>query len=293
MSDSPKSRLSRRAMLRTTAGAAAVAGLAAATAGTAQAGWGHGGGHGGRRLPKERIAVQLYTLRNALEADLEGTLEELSDIGYRNVELAGTYGRTAKEFRAILDRYRLKAVSAHVDFRGADVDQLIDDARILGYHMADCAYANFGTIAEWASFAQELETAGKAFRKAGIAYGYHNHAHEFQAIDGVRPFDVIARTTTRRNIHFEYDLYWLVVAGVDPVREFYRQFGRVRQFHVKDRADDGGFADLGTGNIDFARIFRETWAGGAVLHYVVEHDQPTDPLHTAEVGYDYLRNLRF
>ncbi|MBK1786280.1 sugar phosphate isomerase/epimerase family protein [Prauserella cavernicola] len=296
MSDSPEFRLSRRNMLRTAAGAAAVAGITAAASGTAQAGWGHGGkpGHGwGRRLPKDRIAVQLYTLRTALEADLEGTLGELSDIGYRNVELAGTYGRSPQEFRKLLDKYRLKAVSAHVDFNGADVNKLIEDAKILGYRTADCAYANYDTIAEWKDFARRLDVAGKAFRRAGIDYGYHNHDHEFQKLEGHRPFDIIARTTSRHNIHFEFDLYWIVVAGVDPVKEFYKNFGRVTQFHVKDRGPDGGWADLGTGDIDFARIFRETWIGGLVKHYVVEHDQPSDPLHTAEVGYDYLRDLRF
>ncbi|ASR34971.1 sugar phosphate isomerase [Prauserella marina] len=282
-------RLSRRAMLRTAGVATAAAGLAVAAPGVATAGWGHGWG---RRIPKDRIGIQLYTLRDAFEADLEGTMEALADIGYRSVELAGTYGRSAKEFRRVLDRYRLRAISAHVDFNGADVDQLIDDAKTIGYRTADCAYANYGTIAEWTDFAKRLDKAGKAFRKAGIKYGYHNHAHEFQAIDGVRPIDVIARHTSRHNIHFEHDLYWIVSGGADPVREFYRYFGRVTQFHVKDRAEDGSFADLGTGTIDFRRLFRDTWVG-QLKDYIVEHDAPTDPVNTAAVGYRYLANLRF
>jgi sugar phosphate isomerase/epimerase len=280
---------SRRAMLRTAAGAAVAAGAAGAMGGTAQA---SGNWWRGRRVPKNQIGIQLYTLRSLLENDAPGTLESLADIGYRNVELAGTYGYSAQEFRELLDRNGLRAFSAHVDFQNADVDQLIDDAKVLGYRYAACAYAKYDTIAEWKDFADRLDKAGHAFRKAGIRYGYHNHNHEFEQIGGTRPFDVIAARTSRHNIHFEFDLYWQVVAGADPVAEYYRQFGRVRQFHVKDRGADGGFADVGTGNIDFARIFRATWPG-PMKQYIVEHDQPSDPLKTAEVGFDNLSALRF
>ncbi|SFB58727.1 Sugar phosphate isomerase/epimerase [Amycolatopsis marina] len=289
--------MSRRSMLRGAVGAAAAIGAAGALtgglAGTAQAGTAAANGWSrGRRVPEERIGIQLYTLRNDLQADLEGTLEALADIGYRNVELAGTYGRSVREFRGLLDRYGLRAVSAHVGFDGADVDALIADAKVLGYHYADCAWANYDSIGEWRDFADRLDKAGKAFRKAGIKYGYHNHAHEFRKIDGVRPFDVISQVTSRHNVHFEYDLYWLVDGGIDPVEQYYREFGRVRQFHVKDRKPEGGFADLGTGTIDFGRIFRDT-RRGHVSHFIVEHDQPTNALRTAEVGYDYLTDLRF
>ena len=116
----------------------------------------------------------------------------------------------------------------------------IADAKTIGYRKAACAYANYSTLEEWRAFARRLDKAAVAFRKAGISYGYHNHAHEYQPIDGIRPIDVIAECTSPRNVHLEYDLYWLVDAGADPVVEYYRRFGRVQQFHVKDRAEDGG-----------------------------------------------------
>src|SRR5690606_16276730 len=280
--------LSRRAMFRTAVGAAAAVGLAGAMSGTAHADW----GRGGRRIPKQMISIQLYTLRNLLQDDLEGTLEALADIGYRTVELAGTYGRSAAEFRRLLDRYHLKATSAHVGFDGEDVDQLIADAKTIGYRKAACAYANYSTLEEWRAFARRLDKAAAAFRKAGISYGYHNHAHEYQPIDGIRPIDVIAECTSPRNVHLEYDLYWLVDAGADPVVEYYRRFGRVQQFHVKDRAEDGGWADVGTGTIDWPTLFRRTWIG-PMKQYIVEHDDPADPLNAAKVGYEYLANVRF
>lgn len=279
--------VSRRTMLRGAAAGALAAGAVAASAGTA-------GATGGRwflRVPKDKISIQLYTLRSVLEVDLEPNLEALADIGYRRVELAGTYGRSATEFRAILDRYHLKATSTHVGIDG-DLDQAIADAKILGNRRSNVAWANFPTIDEWRTFAGRLEAAGRAYRRAGIEFGYHNHNHEFEPIDGVRPWDVLTRHTTRRNVSLEMDLYWVVTAGADPVREFHRVPARVRQYHVKDRAPDGGFADLGEGTIDFRRIFRSTWPL-EVDEYIVENDQPVDPMKCAATGYDYLANLRF
>ncbi|MGH3763010.1 sugar phosphate isomerase/epimerase family protein [Actinophytocola sp.] len=275
-------------MLRGTAGAAITAGAMSALPGTASA----GGGHRPLRVSKDKISIQLYTLRNLFEEDLEGTMSALADIGYRKVEMAGTYGRSAAEFRRILDANHIRATSAHVGIDGADLDQAIADAKTLGNRRVAHPFSNFATIAEWEEFTARLEAAGRAFRRAGIPLGYHNHAHEFQPIDGVRPFDVLTRGTSRRNVYLELDLYWVVTGEQDPVRVFYQNAGRVDQYHVKDRKPDGGFADLGEGTIDFARIFRATYPL-EVEEYIVENDEPVDALMCADTGYRYLRKIRF
>jgi sugar phosphate isomerase/epimerase len=280
--------ISRRSMLRGAAGAALAVGAAGALPTVASA---DGHGHGRLRVRKDKISIQLYTLRSVLETDLEGTLDALADIGYRKVELAGTYGRTATEFRKLLDRRHIRATSTHVGIDG-DIDQAIADAKILGNRRSNVPYANFATIAEWEAFADRLEAAGKAYRRAGIAFGYHNHNHEFQAIDGRRPYDVLTGRTSRRNVSFEMDLFWVVTGNADPVREFYKIAGRVRQYHVKDRKPDGGFADLGEGVIDFPRIFRANYPL-EVEEYIVENDEPVDAVKCAETGYNYLANVRF
>jgi sugar phosphate isomerase/epimerase len=278
-------------MLRGAAGAAVAVGAAGALPAVAAADAGARGGHGHLRVRKDKISIQLYTLRSVLETDLEGTLDALADIGYRKVELAGTYGRTAAEFRKLLDQRHIRATSTHVGIDG-DIDQAIADAKVLGNLRSNVPYANFATIAEWETFADRLEVAGKAYRRAGIAFGYHNHNHEFAAIDGTRPYDVLTRRTSRRNVSFEMDLFWVVTGNADPVREFYRIAGRVRQYHVKDRKPDGGFADLGEGTIDFPRIFRSDYPL-EVEEYIVENDEPVDPLKCAATGYHYLANVRF
>jgi len=272
--------LSRRTMLGVaTAALATVALPSVADAATAR-----------RRIPLEKISIQLYSLRSLLQNDPEGTLSALADIGYRKVELAGTYGRSATEFRAILDRCHLKASSTHVGIDG-DLNQTIADAKILGNSLANVPYANFATIAEWEAFAGRVNTAAAAFRKAGIELGYHNHAHEFAPIGGVRPYDVLTAKTDKRTVHLEIDLFWAVTGGADPVQLFRQHFPRVTQYHVKDRTADGQMTDPGTGVIDFRRIFAASCH--TIREFIVEHDQPTDPLNTAKVGFEYLRTVRF
>ncbi|MEQ0558530.1 sugar phosphate isomerase/epimerase [Amycolatopsis sp. NEAU-NG30] len=243
-----------------------------------------------RRIPLDRISIQLYSLRSLLQNDPEGTLSALADIGYRKVELAGTYGRSATEFRAILDRCHLRASSTHIGIDG-DLDRTIADAKILGNTRAVVPWAQFATIAEWEAFAAKMNTAAIAFRRAGIPLGYHNHAHEFAPIDGVRPYDVLTAKTSKRDVHLEIDLFWAVTGGADPVELFRRHFPRVVQYHVKDMTADGAMTDPGTGVIDFPRIFAASCS--TLREYIVEHDEPADPLHTAQVGFDYLRTVRF
>jgi len=137
--------------------------------------------------------------------------------------------------------------------------------------------------------------------QAGLKYGYHNHAHEFTTDfgSGLTPWKILTECLDPKLVHLEVDLYWAVTAGVgvgadDPIQfaidTIQQAPQKVLQYHVKDRDAAGGFADLGTGKIDFAPIFR----AHTPKEFIVENDQPdVTPLQTAEVGYNYLRALRF
>ncbi|ALG11058.1 sugar phosphate isomerase/epimerase family protein [Kibdelosporangium phytohabitans] len=276
--------LSRRSMLR---GAAAAGVAAVALPGTAAA----ASSRPKLRIPRDKISIQLYTLRSNLQNDLEGTLSALADIGYQRVELAGTYGRSAAEFRKLLDKYHIQAPSSHINI-GDDINKLIADAKILGNQKLVHPYENHGTAAGWKAFATRLEAAGQTIREAGFTLGYHNHDHEFRKVEGQRPWDLITKGTTHRNVHLQIDLFWAVHAGADPIWLVYENYGRVLHYHVKDRTKDGKMVDPGKGVIDFGNIFRRTWHEG-IDQFIVEHDEPTDALVTAKTGFDYLANLRF
>jgi sugar phosphate isomerase/epimerase len=309
--------LGRRGFLRTAAAGVVAAGATgwlgadAVAADAAVATDARSGGSGDHRVPPGRISIQLYTLRNQLAIDLEGTLAALAEIGYRRVETAGFVGRTVTEFKAALDAVGIWASSNHIGipqpFDAAAWSASLADARVLEsrYVVHPAFGINFGTgvvvrdRATWAAFAHDLNEAGRMAREAGLRLGYHNHNWEFFRLaddPSHTAYDVLIEETDPRYVHFEMDLFWVFRGARDPVDLLRRLRGRVRQFHVKDLNQAGSFEDPGQGLIDFPRIFRTQ----QVDEYIVERDDagspprtPADALVTARVGYQFLRTVRY
>jgi len=241
-------------------------------------------------LTPQQLSIQLYTLRSLAENDPAAVLTKLAELGYRSVEMAGTYGRTAGEFRRLLDDAGLQATSSHVKLNDEIVDT-INDALTLGHSFVVVPWAQFDTADEWRRFADELTAAAVLAQQAGISLGYHNHAHEFtQTIDGVRPYELITQNTDPHLVHLEVDLYWAVHAGVDPRDILAANPGRVRQVHVKDRTIDGAMADPGEGVIAFTDLIPMAARSG-VIEFIVERDDAHDPYATAETGLAFLRQF--
>lgn len=332
-------RVSRRGLLRGVTGAATLAGLgaiavtSAGSSGSATFGVVASGGvvadpAGGNdvlanatgngapaalvQVPAAEISIQLYTVRDQLAADLEGTLAAIRNIGYTRVEHAGFVDRTAPEFRAALDAADLRATSGHVSipqpFDANAWETALADATVLGsayvvhpYFGTDPAGQPIRRAAAYESFARDLNEAGRLAQRAGLRFGYHNHQNEFLRMtdDDRTGFDILMEQTDPDLVHLELDLFWTWRAAVDPVDLIQRFAGRIPQVHVKDLGTDGGFADPGAGLIDFGRIFREA-AGTGLVEYIVERDDagtgdrtPSDALSTAQAGYTFLTNLTF
>lgn len=308
--------VNRRGFLRGALAVGAGAGLAVAgAAGTAVAAPGsrpgEGGkpGHGpgdrkGRRVPPGLISIQLYTLRSIMNGDgVDAALASLADFGYTKVELAGLYGRTPAALRATLDELGITPSSSHDGISGspAALQSKIDGALTLGQSYINVPYLASSVADDWRLWADQMNAEAAAASEAGLKYGYHNHAHEFTTDlgGGLTPWEVFTSRLDPKLVHLEVDLYWAVTGGfgvgaADPVQfaidVIHDAPQKVLQYHVKDRDSSGDFADLGTGEIDFARIFD----GHKVKEYTVENDQPdVTPLQSAEVGYDYLRAIRY
>jgi sugar phosphate isomerase/epimerase len=248
----------------------------------------------GRRIQK--VGVQLYTVREALAKDLDGSLARVAAIGYREVELAGYYSHTATEFRTALDRHGLVAPSTHIAMERVrdELPKVLDEAHVLGHSYVVCpniADEKSG-LDGYRKAADVLNHAGEMAKRSGITIGYHNHESELAPIDGVRPYDVLLDRTEPALVAMEMDIFWMVSGGGDPLAYFRKYPGRFRMVHVKDM--DGtpkhGMTDVGKGVIDWKRIFE---ANPAIEHYFVEHDYAADPFASIATSYDYLSRLEF
>ncbi len=290
--------ISRRRLLGAAAATGAAAGAAGALGPWTSVAPAQTGGRDELLVPRQNIGIQIYTIRDRAEADLPGTLQLLADIGYPEIEPFQLHGRTASEFRALTDEVGIRSIAAHVgvDRWRNELNAVLTEAETLGMHYVGLPgiFPNpEPTRANYEALAREMNEWGAAAADRGLRFYYHNHAFEFETVeDGTVIYDLMLDQTDPDLVFFELDLYWIVTAGRDPL-DYLALYDQSRWplFHVKDRAPDGNFADPGEGTINFSRIFR-VLENKHYHHYFVERDEQVNPPRTAEVGFNYLRNLR-
>lgn len=245
----------------------------------------------------KKIGVQLYTVRDALKADFDGTLRKIAAIGYQEVEFAGYMERTPAQVKKSLKAAKLSAPSAHLDLGLLENSwaPTVDAARTIGLEYLIVAWidaARRASIKDYEAIADTFNRLGKQAKAAGLQFGYHNHAYEMTPIDGQIPYEVLLANTDPDLVCFEMDLYWTVDGGQDPLAYFARYPGRFPLVHVKDRTANGQMADVGAGAINWAAIFAHRKQAG-IKHEFVEHDEPGNPFASITASYGYLRALRF
>lgn len=251
----------------------------------------------------DRIGVQLYTVRDLLQQDFEGTLARIAEIGYRSVEFAGYYQRTPEQVRELLDRLDLVAPSTHVGVNALrqDFAGQARNARVIGHEYLTLPSYRVGQdvdpVAGWRATAAEFNTLGAQCREEGLGFAYHNHAWEFQQLEGgTTPFDILVSETDPELVDFQLDLYWAHHAGRDPARLFDQYPGRFTMWHVKDMRDPQGTREMvpvGQGEIDFGDLFRRAGRSG-LRHFFVEHDNAAETvgsLASIQASYLHLRGI--
>lgn len=250
-----------------------------------------------RKLKK--VGLQLYTVRDLMKADLPGTLRKVAQIGYKEVEFAGYYGRTPAQIRALLKQNGLTSPSSHIglDILEKDSVRAFADAKAIGHQWVTMPYIpeeRRKTVDDWNKIIDLLNQLGPQAKAEGLRLAYHNHDFEIRPVDGVRPLDMMLSKTDPALVDFEMDLYWVVFGGGDPLDFFNRYPKRFALVHVKDSAGppDNKMVDVGKGTIDFPKIFAQSDKAG-IKHYFVEHDQPADPIATIRNSYKYLAAVRF
>jgi sugar phosphate isomerase/epimerase len=260
----------------------------------------------------EKIGLQLYTVRDLMKQDFDGTLSKVAAVGYKEVEFAGYFDHSPKDVRTAVDRHGLTAPSAHIDYKnlGDKFPEVIEAAKVVGHEYLVNPWIDEDIRKQpdgWKQAAETFNRAGEACKKAGIQFAYHNHWFEFLPVNGKLPYDLLLTECDPNLVKMELDLCWITVGGQDPLRYFDRYPGRFPLVHVKDvkrippvtaggRQDFGSsmkdMTEVGSGIIDWKKIFAQSDKAG-IKHYFVEHDHPRKPLESIKKSYEYLARLRF
>ncbi|HXW91332.1 MAG TPA: sugar phosphate isomerase/epimerase [Terriglobales bacterium] len=260
----------------------------------------------------EKIGLQLYTVRDLMKGDFEGTIAQVAAIGYAEVEFAGYFGRSPQDIRSILDRNGLTSPSTHVDYEvlGDKWPKEIETSQVIGQSYIICPWIPEEVRNQpdgWRRAAETFNRAGEVSKQAGIQFGYHNHWFEFYRVNGKRPYDLLLEECDPNLVAMEMDLCWIEVGGGDPLDYFNRYPGRFPLVHVKDvkeiptAKESGGqdfgsslpgMTEVGSGVIDWKKIFAQSDKAG-IKHYIVEHDNPKAPFDSIRTSFNYLRQLRF
>jgi len=259
----------------------------------------------------EKVGVQLYTVRDLMKDDFDGTIAKVAKIGYKEVEFAGYFGRTGQQVRAVLEKNSLSAPSTHVQYDELDdkFPSVIETSKTIGLKYIVCPWIPEDLRKSpdiWKKASEKFNRCGDLSKKAGMQFAYHNHWFEFLPVDGKLPYDELLKLCDANLVKMEMDLCWITAAGGDPLKYFNAYPGRFPLVHVKDlktlpKITAGGaqnygdtvdLTEVGSGLIDWKRIFAQSDKAG-IKHYIVEHDHPKQPLESIAGSYEYLNKLRW
>ena len=239
------------------------------------------------------VGLQLYSLRDQCKTDLPGMLTAVSKIGYRGVEFAGYYDRSAKELRKLLDDNGLIACGTHTPYESILSDRLqetVEFNRTIGNKFLIVPWMNEAkSKQEWLDRAKLFnEVAGKV-KADGMWVGYHAHQHDFKQIEGVSAWDLFFGNT-KPEVVMQLDTSNCCEGGADPVAVLKKYPGRARSIHLK--AYGGGpDAVIGEDKVDWKGVFACCEGKGKTEWYVVEHESSKDPLDAVKRCFEGLKKL--
>jgi sugar phosphate isomerase/epimerase len=268
------------------------------------------------------IALQLYSVREDLAKDFEGTLRKVKALGYEGVEFAGLYGYKPETIHQLLKEIGLIPASAHVPFGDlmADPQGMVNVYAEIGCKYIAIPYLTPEYRPNAEKFSEVIEGAkvlGKAAKERGLTLLYHNHDFEFEKINGEYALDILYKSVSADLLQTEIDTCWVNVAGEDPAAYLQKYAGRSPVVHLKDfvmpgkrpekmyeligiKDDKKGseveafeFRPLGLGAQNFPKILEACKAVGAKW-VVVEQDQPSmgkTAMECAETSLNYLASI--
>jgi len=236
------------------------------------------------------VGLQVYSLRSISAENPEKALEMAKNYGFKEVELAGTYGMSAEEYAALVKKYDLEPISCHFAFEmfENEPEKIVAEAKTLGLSMAGVAWlpheGDFDE-ADCRHAAEVLNKAGKVLADAGIKCFLHNHGFEFKPYkDGKTMFDLFMELTDPAYVSVQMDVLWTIFPGQDPVALMKKYPNRFSSLHLKDlkkgvEGNDSGTTSLDndvalcSGQADYPAILKTAQEIG-IKHYFIEDESP-------------------
>jgi sugar phosphate isomerase/epimerase len=254
---------------------------------------------------EKEVFIQLYSVRDAVAADLPATIQSLSEMGFTGVEAAGYangkfYGLAPEAFRQLIEDHGMKLLSSHAHRQLAKEPVSTDwdaiwswwDEAILAHQAAGITsivvpwMPKPETLADLQVYCDYYNAIGERCNKAGLMLGYHNHAFEFNEIEGEIMYDYMLRNTHPAKVFFQMDVYWVVKGGKNPIDYFIAYPGRFTQLHLKDEMELGQ-----SGMVDFSAILKSLELAGTTDLIVEVEKYSMDPLESVSQSLKYLKGI--
>jgi sugar phosphate isomerase/epimerase len=266
---------------------------------------------------KKQIGLELYTVRELLKKDYEGTLAQIAAIGYKEVEPADPYNNMAPEqYKALLDKYHFRMYSTHADATaGPGLEKELEGQAKMGLKYTAVRPAGGSrrgprTIASVTGRCAEMNKYGALLKKFGMKYYVHNHSGEFELLDDGKTteYDILLKETDASLVAMQLDIGWAYVAGQDAIEMFKKNPGRYELWHVKDarykhldpkmkpseRQRAGKIVTMGDGDVDYKAVFAHASIAG-LKHFVIEQDTAgqdgRDAIADCKLAYENLNKI--
>ncbi|WP_338875467.1 TIM barrel protein [Spirosoma sp. SC4-14] len=253
------------------------------------------------------VGIQLYSFRDQFAKDVPGTMAKVKQMGFREAEIAGTYGMSLTDFRKLLDQNGIKAISTGASFEDLDsnVPKILAEAKALGAKYVTCAWiphpGDMFRIQDADQAIDVFNTAGKLLADNGITLCYHTHGYEFQTYENGTFFDYMAENLNPKYVNFEMDVFWVKAPGYNPVALLQKYPKRFLLMHLKDRKPgtpdtNTGHSDvesnvtLGQGDVGIAAIMKQA-KKSAVKHYFIE-DESSRSMEQVPESLIFLEKLK-
>jgi len=248
------------------------------------------------------FGIQLWTLRDVINANPQETLRQIGKMGFTQIEsFEGEkgifWGMKPNEFKTFLDGEGLKMISSHCNWTKDLQQKAAEIASVGGKYLACPWLGPQKSLDDYKKYADEFNKAGEVCKKEGVKFVYHNHDYSFKAMEGVIPQQLFLDRTDADLVAFEMDIYWVVTAGADPIEYMIKYKNRFKLCHIKDRLKDTTepFASctLGEGLINYPEILGKAKKLG-MEYFIYEQEKYNDKgvLVNAQESADFLKKLK-